>query len=342
MKAIVEYVWLDAISWPRSKVRVLTHVELDSSGNPIFPDWNFDGSSTGQMENGDNSEVLLKPCCTVLHPLIKDVPSDYSAFITLCECYTPNNKPSSSNTRHIATKIFEQTKLHEPQFGIEQEYVMITESRLLGWPTKGFPEKQGKYYCGNGADRAFGRMIVDEHLTACLAAGIRICGTNAEVLPGQWEFQIGICDDIQAADHLSLARFLLIRCAEKFGVRISFDPKPIPEGDWNGSGCHTNFSTNKTRTRPGGKDEIMRIVTSLSKAHSEHLKVYGDNSKRLSGKHETSSKDVFTWGVGDRSASIRIPTSVSTDLRGYIEDRRPASDCDPYLVTSMMAQTTLL
>ena len=344
MKAIVEYVWLDAVNWPRSKVRILNDVSINSLGQPVFPDWNFDGSSTGQMEDKQNSEVTLKPCCITFHPLMKDIPKDYTVYIALCECYSSNGTPSSTNTRRRAVEIFEQCKEHRLWFGLEQEYVMINESngKLMGWPCTGLPEKQGKYYCGNGSDRAVGRMLVDEHLSDCLTAGIKICGTNAEVLPGQWEFQIGICEGIEAADHLHLARFLLIRCAEKFGIRISFEPKPVPEGDWNGSGCHTNFSTIETRTSPGGKDEILRVVDKLSKVHSEHLKVYGDNSKRLTGKHETSSVDTFNWGIGDRSASIRIPTSVQKDLCGYIEDRRPASDCDPYLVTSIIAKTVCL
>ena len=341
MKSIVEYVWIDAKNTCRSKSKVIENL-LIIDDKIEFPEWNFDGSSTGQSE-GQNSEIILKPCCAFTHSLLKNIPTSYSSYLVLCDCYFPDGQPISSNTRYLAKQIFDSVKNEEPWFGIEQEYVLIDNNmnNFLGWPQTGLPEKQGKYYCGNGCDRSFGRTLVEEHYMMCLSAGIKICGINQEVMPSQWEFQIGICEGIEAADHLMMARFLLIRCAEKYNIKVSFEPKPI-DGDWNGSGCHTNFSTRRMRTEIVGFNEITIAIEKLSKSHSEHLKVYGDNSKRLSGTHETSSFDKFTSGVGDRSASIRIPSMTLKNMSGYIEDRRPASDCDPYLVTAIMAKTVLL
>ena len=337
MPIITEYIWIDAKGGLRSKSRVFEKIALTD-----LPKWNFDGSSTGQAESND-SEVILKPCRLFIDPLKRNLPKDIKAYLVLCECEDKNGLPLKSNTRRPARDIFDKVKHLESQFGIEQEYVLYnnTTNRLVGWPAMGFPEPQGKYYCGVGADRSSARSMVEEHYLKCLEAGVKICGINEEVLPGQWEFQIGICDDIEAADHLVMARYLLHRIGESYNIRVSFEPKPI-HGDWNGSGCHTNYSTKEMRSPSTGIKAINAAIERLGTKHAEHLAVYGDNSQRLSGTHETSSRDKFTFGIGDRTASIRIPTAVQRDGCGYIEDRRPASDCDPYLVTSMIAQTTLL
>ena len=119
-------------------------------------------------------------------------------------------------------------------------------------PKAGFPAAQGRYYCGVGAGRVYGRDIVEAHYRACLFAGIELCGTNAEVAPSQvrrgassarldfsarlqWEFQV-FAAGIEASDQLWMARFILHRVAEEFGVGVTFDPKPVP-GDWNGGFC---------------------------------------------------------------------------------------------------------
>lgn len=334
MPIILEYVWVDAFGALRSKCKTVNKFESLNDA----PIWNFDGSSTGQAPSVD-SEILLKPV-----KFIKNLFGTYSfeSFIVLCECYDKNLNVIKTNTRYGASRIFDAVKDHEPWYGLEQEYVIydVNTKRPLGWPVHGYPAAQGPYYCSVGGDRAFGRDIVEEHYDLCLRSGLSVSGTNAEVMPGQWEFQIGPCTGIDAGDQLWLARYLLDRIAEKHNCYISYEPKPV-HGDWNGSGCHANFSTKEMR-EPGGITKIYEAVEKLSKKHDEHIAVYGDNKNRLSGTHETSRIDQFTSGVGNRTASVRIPTEAVRNGCGYLEDRRPASNCDPYLVTSKIIESVLL
>lgn len=141
-------------------------------------------------------------------------------------------------------------------------------------------------------------------------------------------------------DHLWIARYLLQRVAEDFNVAVSFAPKLFK--DWNGAGCHTNYSTLDMREGKGGMDYIEGMMKKFAEKHLLHLDVYGDNSQRLTGAHETSSRDEFSYGIGSRAASVRIPTSTAAAKKGYIEDRRPASEIDPYVVGSIICDTTLL
>lgn len=339
---IVEYIWIDAFNQLRSKVRTCSKPD-----NPIITvkditDWNFDGSSTGQSETL-KSEIILKPKALYPNPLLNEA---IKAYLVLCDCYDTTGDPIASNHRVKAYKIFSNVEVVKEDiwFGLEQEYVLYNQKtkRLLGWPDDphSFPEKQGKYYCGVGSDRSPGRQIAEEHYITCLKAGFSLSGFNEEVLPGQWEYQIGICKGIEAADQLWISRYLLHRIAQKYDVIVSFDPKPIT-GDWNGTGLHHNISTNKTR-KSGGIDDIYVAINKLKHKHVEHLAVYGDNSKRLIGTLETSNVDEFTYGISDRSASIRIPHLVSKEERGYFEDRRVAGDADPYLSTSIIAETIIL
>lgn len=334
MKTFVEYVWIDGYDGLRSKTRVMDG-EIASIAD--LPVWNFDGSSTNQAK-GEDSEVLIHPCAIFNDPVRKQ-----HHKLVLCETTTPQNVPLGNSHRRWAKSIFDLAPEKEPWFGLEQEYFLldaVTQKPL------GFADaiKQGQYYCSVGANNAFGREIVEEHLEACVYAGINISGVNAEVAPGQWEFQIGPCLGIEQGDQLWMARFLLYRIAEKHGVAVTIEPKPLA-GNWNGSGCHANYSTKEMREgtdEKTGLDFIYEAVDKLSKNHMLHMSVYGkDNEKRLSGLHETSRYDNFTLGVANRGCSIRIGNDTFAEKKGYFEDRRPAANCDPYLVSVMIFQTTL-
>ncbi|CAI5971487.1 unnamed protein product [Closterium sp. NIES-64] len=320
----------------RSKARTLK--------GPIGPDdvaklpkWNFDGSSTGQAP-GDDSEVILYP-----QAIFRDPFRGGNNILVICDCYTPQGQPIPTNKRALAASIFDKVKEHEAWFGLEQEYTLMQKDVKwpLGWPTGGYPAPQGPYYCGTGADKAWGRDIVDAHYKACLYAGVKISGINAEVMPGQWEFQVGPCTGIEAGDHLWMGRYLLERVTEMAGVVLTLDPKPI-EGDWNGAGCHTNYST-KAMREEGGYDVILKAIEKLGLRHKEHIAAYGEgNERRLTGKHETADVNTFSWGVANRGCSVRVGRDTEAQKKGYFEDRRPASNMDPYVVTSKIADTTIL
>ncbi len=328
MKIKLEYIWLDGTQ-PAAQIRSKTKVvssEAFTGELEDLPVWSFDGSSTMQAEGGD-SDCLLKPV------RIYEDHGRKNGYLILCEVMDPDGTPHASNTRAQ----FEDVE--DLWLGFEQEYVLKDHGSPLGFPEQGFPAPQGKYYCGVGAGRVEGRGVVEEHLDTCLEAGIHITGINAEVMIGQWEFQVFGKGAKRAADDLLISRYLLERTTEQFGVQVDFHPKPIA-GDWNGSGMHTNFSTREMR-EIGGKEMMYDICEQFRAYHEEHIHSYGaDNELRLTGQHETQHIGTFSYGVSDRSASIRIPVSVPADSwRGYLEDRRPASNADPYIVAARIART---
>merc|ERR1719203_1808263 len=229
----------------------------------------------------------------------------------------------------------------DPWFGIEQEYTLMKPGKVGEAPTLpiGFnadgsePAPQGPYYTGAGNGIAIGRPVADEHLAKCLKSGVKIAGINAEVMPGQWEYQIGPCRGTEIGDYMTVARYIMWRVTEHHDCCVSFDPKPR-DGDWNGAGCHTNFSIKEMRQK-GGYDVITKVCEAFGKVAQEHIAEYGEgNDKRLTGKHETCSINQFKYGVADRGASIRIPRDAEKNGRGYMEDRRPAANCDPYRVAT--------
>lgn len=331
----VEYVWIGGNYELRSKSRVL-HKTIESVED--LPSWNFDGSSTSQAE-GNDSEVILKPCA-----LFNDPFRGYHHKMVLCDTYKPNGEPISNNQRLWAKNIFDTKLNEEPWFGLEQEYFMINPETMkpLGYNEN---NKQGQYYCSVGSENAFGRHIAEQHLQVCMLAGIKLSGINAEVAPGQWEFQVGPCTGIEQGDHMWMARYLLHKVSEYHNVIINFEPKPLL-GDWNGSGCHTNYSTKNMREGTDDKtglDFINEAIEKLSNKHKEHMDVYGSgNELRMTGEHETASFDKFSHGIANRGASIRIGNENYNNKKGYFEDRRPSSNCDPYLVTGMLFKTTCL
>ncbi len=337
-----EYIWLDGAQPTqgiRSKGRVVQVPDEPALEN--FPTWSFDGSSTEQA-SGEHSDCLLNPVHVCRDPLRG--PGDY---LVLCEVQNPDGSVHSSNTRALLRRAIDEADPEmDPWVGFEQEYTLLKGGRPLGFPTNGFPEPQGPYYCGAGADRVFGRKLAETHARACVYAGLMLYGINAEVMPGQWEFQVGYRglegepgDALKIADHLWLARYLLHRVAEEREVVVSFDNKPV-KGDWNGAGMHTNFSTSDTRDPRRGLDAIHEAVDSLSKRHDFHIRYYGDRlDERLTGLHETCDIATFKSGVGHRGASIRIPHPVALKGHGYLEDRRPGANADPYVVAACLIAT---
>jgi glutamine synthetase len=340
---IAEYIWLDANKRFRSKTKVIKHTAADCSRVPKFLDWDYDGSSTGQAD-GKKSEITLRPVFVCDNSLLNTVGNNiWCSKLVLCETYNHDGMPTESNTRHLAIKIFDSCKEQKPWFGLEQEYFIfdkniessVTPHDLLFYNTT-------EHYCGTGKHIDY-RTLVEEHMFACTKAGINISGINAEVSKNQWEFQIGPSEGIMASDELLIARFLLERIAEKYGNTISYEPKPFSH--INGSGCHTNFSTLKMRTPCDDNDgimEIYRVVNNMEKYHTEDIHYYGDkNESRLSGKHETSSYSKFSSGIGDRGVSVRINNNTHNAGYGYFEDRRPAANMDPYLVTSILMKRVI-
>lgn len=321
-KSICEYIWIGGECELRSKTRVLPLV----SSNDI-PEWNYDASSTGQAPSEGNTEGILKPVAYYKNPLRKM--DNWNNLLVLCETYDSNGVPFETNHRYNAKQIFDLKLDQEPWYGLEQEYfINIKEKSEI--------HNIFHHYCGLTKDKTE-RQIVEKHFFACLEAGLTISGINAEVADRQWEFQIGPCEGIKAGDQMIVARYLLERIAEDFDASIDFRPKPSVEA--NGSGCHTNFST-KSMREENGIEEIYKAIDRLEKNHDEHIKVYGkENELRLTGHHETASYTTFSWGKGTRNTSIRIPNQVVKDSCGYFEDRRPAANMDPYLVTSTIFNT---
>lgn len=331
-KIQVEYIWIGANNDIRSKTRTLNFIPKDPSE---IPEWNFDASSTKQAP-GDDSEIILKP-----KRIFKDPFRREKNILVLCECYDRHNNPIPSNTRFQAMKIFERCKDAELLFGIEQEYVLYTMGKdPVGWPKGGYPRPEGPYYCGVGGENAIGRELAEVHLKMCLYAGIKMFGINSERLPGSWEYQIGPLPGEEIGDHCWMARYILQKVGEYYSIRISYNPKPI--SGWSGQGCHVNVSTKETRSE-NGIEEIYNLLKKLSKKHEEHIKIYGEgNEKRLIGTHGTCTIDTFTYAVASRVCSVRIPSEVERNKKGYFEDRRPAANADPYVITSKIAETILL
>ena len=349
---IVEYIFIDGYNNVRSKTRIIksTYSNQDEDDNTnkivksfIIETWNVDGSSTGQSET-HKSDLILVPR-SIFNDPFNQSSETYKYLLCMCEVFNSDGTPHITNQRDLLLKTLlsigeDKLKECEPLFGIEQEYVLLDKygKTPFEWNEDISQSSQGKYYCSVGSDRNFGRKIVMEHMKACLEAGVSICGINSEVAPSQWEFQIGICPPFIVADHLWVARYILSRVAELHDVCISYSPKPFGI-KWNGSGGHTNFSTSLMR-KEGGIEHIYKAINKLKDKHNEHMLVYGEgNEARLTGKQETSTINVFTFGDCDRGASIRIPINVKQQGYGYLEDRRPAANLDPYLVCAKMIET---
>lgn len=323
-----EYIWLDGYS-PEPNLRSKTKIlQMDSfDGNPdSLPIWSYDGSSTMQAD-GRLSDCLIKPVRVVPDPERKN------AYLVMTEVLNPDGTPHNTNTR---------AKFEDDEdfwFGFEQEFAIKKDGRPLGFPKEGYPAPQGRYYCSVGHANIKGRDIIEEHLDLCLEAGLSVTGINAEVMLGQWEYQLFGIGAKRAADDLWLTRYLLARVGERHQVDIDLHPKPV-KGDWNGSGMHTNFS-NRIMREEGGEELMKQICETFRAEHNNHIAEYGSaNNERLTGLHETQRIDTFSYGISDRGASIRIPVSVAmNNWKGYLEDRRPGSNADPYRVAARIIKT---
>ncbi len=339
---LAEYIWIDGAEptrYLRSKARTVI-----LGANPSvedFPEWSFDGSSTNQAD-GHDSDLLLNPVYFVKDPIRGE-----GNYLVMAEVLNPDGTPHESNSRAQLREVMEAgAAKQEPWGGFEQEYTLFRKRTPLGWPEHGYPGPQGPYYCGVGAEEIFGREVAEAHAELCIDAGLMYYGMNAEVMPGQWEFQIGYRGDptedaciLKMADETWIGRWLLYRVGEEFGISVSLDNKPV-KGDWNGAGMHTNFSTRDTRDKSKGKAAIDAAIQALSKKHKEHIAVYGANlAERLTGKHETCDINTFKAGTADRGCSIRIPQPVALKGYGYFEDRRPGANADPYLVAARLCTT---
>ena len=326
MKVVLEYVWLDGYKPEpnlRSKVKIVEYESIKTLKIEDFPIWNFDGSSTNQAETG-KSDCLLNP---VRIYISKDFPLEKSVIYVFCEVMDSDNIPHKSNYRSPLNE--EQEDLW---FGFEQEYFIYNETggNVLGHDRR-LLEGQGKYYCGVGHN-VVGRDFVEEHLNMCLDHKIDITGTNAEVALGQWEYQVFSKGKLKGGDDLWMSRYFLYKISEKYGYHIELHPKPLIYGEWNGSGLHTNFSNDRMRNK-GGHEYFLSIFNSFGSRHQEHIKAYGSNNHlRLTGDFETQSIDTFSWGVSDRGASIRVPQDTAKEWKGYVEDRRPGSNANPYKI----------
>lgn len=347
----LEYIWLDGSNPQRLRSKTKIVEGIDSLNAHDFPIWSFDGSSTQQAEagKGKNTDCLLRPVYVTIDPFRTSKDK-----LVLCEVLNPDGTPHSTNHRRKLAQKLDELKLSEgleksesPWFGWEQEYTLTHKPHMpfgegiglpLGFEVGKTPRAQGDYYCGIGADTVVGRQIVEEHMDKCIEIGLDISGINAEVLLGQWEYQIGPVTALNGSDQLWIARYILDRVSENHNVNVSLHPKPI-KGDWNGTGCHVNFSTKEMREE-GGLDIIKESMSKLQSNHMEHINVYGlHNEERLTGAHETSGIHEFSFGYSTRDTSIRIPAQAIVEGRGYFEDRRPASNCDPYQVSLRMIET---
>jgi len=338
----LEYVWLDG-NKPAQLRSKSKFVEFGVQTIQDVPRWNFDGSSTNQAP-GDDSECLLLP--SRLYTLNREY------HIVLCEVHSTDGKAHESNRRALLRDVIEKSEYHDLWLGFEQEYFITKDSVPLGFTSTPLklmndfgmligPGPQGPFYCSVGGSKALGRQLVERHVALCEKFNITLTGVNAEVAPGQWEYQCFAKDPLKAADDLWMSRYILLRTSEEFDYDIDFSPKPAGE-EYNGSGCHTNFSSSKMRDTGyfAGRMYFTQLMQVLEERKDIHIAEYGeDNDQRLTGKHETQSIDTFSWGVADRGASIRIPNEVvANEWKGYAEDRRPAANCDPYNVIRLLIE----
>ncbi|XP_021195508.3 glutamine synthetase [Helicoverpa armigera] len=331
---------LENIFKVQCRLRATRNIGVFDENLKDLPVMSFNGSATRQAKR-TNADMYLFPRAIYRDPIHRG-----RSILVMCDTYDTQLQPTATNNRVRCAEAYLKCEEDEPWFGIEQELFLMSadDMRPLGWPYKGFPERSSRYYCGVGADRTFGRDLMEAHYKCCLYAGIPIVGLNVEMGPSQWEYQIGPSVGVSAGDDLWMARYILQILAEQYGIEVSMKPKPLP--DWMGSGAHVNFSTKLMRD-VNGIVEIEKAIEKLGYAHQAHLKLFDphggrENAKRLVGSHQVAHGDELTAGVGERLNSIRIHRNIAFEKKGYFEDRRPGANCDPYVVVDALLRTCVL
>ena len=338
-----EYIWLDSENNIRSKTKIL-NIDIELKNNDkkpseleiiqslmnvsLYPNWNCNGKHLGD----EVSEIIIHPVFVSLDPF-KKAPN----VLILCDTYNLDGNPTKYNNRYSVNKLFNKHENLKCLFGFEQEFhIMKLGDNFTLLPNKtmikGEPVKATKYYCSNGSMNAFGRNLVNRAVTLALEAGLSCGGYNSACGPAQWEIQIGpVQYGVCAADHLILLRFILSRLSENLDIHISLLPKPSEDID-SISYCHTNFSTESMRDS-NGYTHIQNSIEKLKQTHSRDLEIYG--------KTDIEIHNNFTTDVTNRNVSVRIPTESKKNNKGYFEDRRPLSNCDPYLVCEALLNSVL-
>lgn len=333
---LASYVWVDGSGINvRAKDRTFDFVPKTVKDLPI---WYFDGSNTAQAKD-ENSDTYIFPQAIYHDPFRRGI-----HIMVLADTYMYNYQPTLTNYRKGCLQLCEKGEVEDPWFGFNQEFFLSTpDNRPLGWPPGGYPAPPGPYYCAIGANKIVARDLMEAFYRCCLYAGIHINGINPGTTPSQWNFQVGPSPGVKAADDLWMARYILARLAEEYGTVASFEPQPVP--DWPGNGTFVYFSTKDMREEDGIL-VIERSIDKLARRHGAHINEYDannglDNAKRLTGKNGLPHIKDFTAGVANRGCSVRIPRHVSEDKKGYLEDRRPASNADPYRVITIMIKTCI-
>ena len=325
----LEYIWLDSDYEFRTKTKVFPYKYDTMPVLEDIPIWNFDGSSTGQAPSDGITEVILKPVCLTQNPFIGE-----NSYLVLCQTMNSYNEPIETNKCYEAMKLLKSPDVEnlEIWFGVELEFFFES---IEG---KDYMGPQGKYYCGLGQVDYNERKIMETLVKYCQKANIPISGFNQEVAPHQWEYQIGPINATWAPHGVYLSRYILDRISEMFDKRTIWHPKPY-SGDYNGSGCHVNMSSQLTRDDEG-LTHIYKVLKVIEADHTNFIENYTgkNNNLRLTGAHETSDPFKFTYSEGGRGSSIRIPTQVMSDGYGYFEDRRPGSSINYYETLAKYAE----
>ena len=354
---LLEYIWIDDSNNLRGKTMVYRKPFKTAADLPV---WNYD--ELAYKERGLEVVVMLRPVA-----LFPDPFRGGHHKLVLTEKLDLSFNPHFTNHRAKAVEILEKAAKHEPMFGIEQEYFLLTRNQAIyeytdkdgtkkaerqylpyKWLGHGNPGGGGKFHSTSvGGEVAYGREVAEEHLAACLKAGLEIWGINSEGLASQWEYQIGICDGIEISDQIWIARYILHRITEPHNLIANMECKPYK--NFYGNGLHTNFSTKAMREGADGKKgiEFIReacIKLSKPETHKRHLEVYGEgNLERLIGNNTwTASHETCTWAEHSKDVSLRIPVDTVNAEQGYFEDRRVGANADPYQVVTVLVQSILL